>query len=206
VTGVVQFLSAPVAGALSRRIDLRLMLALGLSLFGTGVWMMSFLDASWGFGEFFLPQVVRASALMICIVPINSLTLGTLPPDKVKNASGLYNLMRNLGGAIGLAAINTVLSQRVQLHWNRLAAKINPARPGVQDAIDHISTRLGDVINGDPNAAAIRLVSQLVSREAMVMTLNDCLLLVAAAFGCALLLMPLVRKPREAITPSHAAE
>ena len=206
VTGVVQVLSAPVAGALSRRIDLRLMLALGLCLFGTGVWMMSFLDASWGFWEFFLPQVVRASALMICIVPINSLTLGTLPPDKVKNASGLYNLMRNLGGAVGLAAINTVLSQRVQLHWNRLAAEINPGRPGVQAALDHLSARLGDVISGDPNSAAIRLVSRLVAREAMVMTLNDCLLLVAAAFGGALLLMPLVRKPTEAAASLHAAE
>src|SRR6202035_4098504 len=136
------FLSAPLAGALSRKMDLRLMLALGLSLFGTGVWLMTFLNASWGFWEFFLPQVVRGSSLMICIVPINTLALGTLPPDKLKNASGLYNLMRNLGGAIGLAALNTVLIERVQFHWNRLAANVNPARPAVQPVLDNLSAKL----------------------------------------------------------------
>ena len=50
---------------------------------------------------------------MICMVPINNIALGTLPPDRIKNASGLYNLTRNLGGAVGLAVINTLLNNRL---------------------------------------------------------------------------------------------
>ena len=57
---------------------------------------------------------------MLCMVPINNLALGTLPPTKIKNASGLFNLMRNLGGAVGLALINTLLDKRMDLHLERL--------------------------------------------------------------------------------------
>ena len=138
VTGSAQFLSAPVAGALSKKLDLRVMLVFGLSLFALGLWLNSFLTAESGFVELFLPQAVRGFALMFCFIPINTLALGTLPPEKLNNASGLYNLMRNLGGAIGLAALNTVLIDRLQLHWARLGEAINLARPVVQARLEHL--------------------------------------------------------------------
>ena len=196
VTGFFQMLSAPLAGALSKKLDLRLMLAIGLALFGTGVYLTSFMTAEWGFGELLLPQALRGSSLMLCFLPINTLALGTLPPDKLKNASGLYNLMRNLGGAIGLAAINTVLTERQQFHWNRLAADINPGHAGVRGFLDTLSARLGNLIPGDPDLAAMKQLAQMVYRQALVLTFNDVLLLMAAVFGVALLLMPLVRKPQ----------
>jgi hypothetical protein len=71
-------------------------------------------------------QVVRGFALMFLFIPINAVALGTLPPARLKNASGLYNLMRNLGGAIGLAGINTIINDRFALHWARLVAKVQP--------------------------------------------------------------------------------
>jgi DHA2 family multidrug resistance protein len=116
VTGAFQFLSAPVAGILSKKMDLRLMLAIGMCLFALGLFLNGGLTNQASFWELFLPQAVRGSSLMLCFLPINTLALGTLPPEKLKNASGLYNLMRNLGGAIGLAAINTVLTQRLAHH------------------------------------------------------------------------------------------
>ena len=58
---------------------------------------------------------------MLCMVPINNLALGTLPPERLKNASGLFNLTRNLGGAVGLALINTVLTDRTDMHYERLS-------------------------------------------------------------------------------------
>ena len=64
---------------------------------------------------------MRGVALMLCMIPINVLALGTLPPERIKNASGLFNLTRNLGGAFGLAAINTILQSRTDLHAARLA-------------------------------------------------------------------------------------
>jgi DHA2 family multidrug resistance protein len=179
------------------------MLGAGLALFCLGIWMMSFLTAAWGFDEFFLPQIVRGSALMICMVPVNALALGTLSPDRLKNASGLYNLMRNLGGGIGLAVLNTVLSDRLQVHWNHIAADVNPARPGVELAMERLSTKLAAVISGDPDKAALRLVARIVMREATVMTLNDCLLVLAIVSGAALLMLPFVRKPRAEVRVGH---
>ncbi len=196
VTGFFQMLSAPVAGGLSKKLDLRLMLAIGLALFGLGLYLTTFMTAQWGFAELLLPQALRGSSLMLCFLPINTLALGTLPPEKLKNASGLYNLTRNLGGAIGLAGINTVLTERQQFHWNRLAADINPGRPGVQHFLDTMSARLSDLIPGDPAAAAMKQLAVIVQREAVVLTFDDVLLLMAAVFGAALLLMPLVRKPQ----------
>ncbi|MBI1209160.1 MAG: DHA2 family efflux MFS transporter permease subunit [Azospirillum sp.] len=198
VTGVCQMLSAPIAGALSKHVDLRVMLACGLGLFGTGVYLNSFLTADSAFWELFLPQALRGMSLMLCFIPINTLALGTLPPEKLKNASGLYNLMRNLGGAIGLAAINTVLQDRYALHMNRLGDWINPARPELQGLVDGLTARFGDLVTVDPELAAYRMVANLVQREALVMTFGDALLCVAGAFFLALLFVPLVRKPRAA--------
>jgi DHA2 family multidrug resistance protein len=198
VTGLFQMLSAPVAGALTKKLDLRLMLALGLGLFGAGIYLTSFMTSQWGFWELLLPQALRGSSLMLCFLPINTLALGTLPPEKLKNASGLYNLMRNLGGAIGLAAINTVITERQQFHWNRLAADINPGHPGVRQFLDTLSARLAGLVPGDPDLAAMKKLGQIVFQQATVLTFNDVLLLMAGVFAVALLLMPLVRKPQPA--------
>lgn len=203
VTGMFQFISAPVAGILSRKMDLRLMLALGLGMFGYGVYLNSILTAESDFWELFVPQAVRGFSLMMCFIPINTLALGTLPPDQLKNASGLYNLMRNLGGAIGLAAINTVLIDRFALHMSRLSDHVTTARPGVQDMLDGLSGRLSGVIAGDPDRAALKIIHGMVEREAMVLTFSDCLLLMACVFAAAFLFMPLVRKPRAAVEGGH---
>jgi len=202
VTGVFQFLSAPVAGALSKKLDLRVMLAMGLVLFGTGVWLNSFLTAESSFWELFVPQAVRGFALMFCFIPVNSIALGTLPPEQLKNASGLYNLMRNLGGAIGLAAINTVLTDRAALHMNRLGDNLNLARPEVQSMIDNLAARFDGLV-ADPQAAAIQRLAGLVQREALVLTFNDCLLVMAGVFAAALLVMPLVRRPGQVVKADH---
>ena len=194
VTGVFQFLSAPIAGALSKKLDLRVMLGIGLVLFGTGVWLNGHLTAESGFWELFLPQAVRGLSLMLCFIPINSIALGTLAPDKLKNASGLYNLMRNLGGAIGLAAINTVLTDRLALHVNRLGDNLNLARPEVQQMLDGLSATFDGLVSDAGAAAMARLVG-LVQREALILTFNDCLLLMSGVFFSALLFMPLVRRP-----------
>ena len=65
---------------------------------------------------------------MFCMVPVSMLALGTLPPERVKNASGLFNLTRNLGGAFGLAILTTILNKRWDLHIERLHEAVNWAR------------------------------------------------------------------------------
>jgi DHA2 family multidrug resistance protein len=104
--------------------------------------------------------------------------------------------MRNLGGAIGLAAINTVLIDRFAMHEQRLADHITATRPVVQGFLDNLSARYETIVPVDPDLAALKTLHRLVEREALVLTFNDALLLMAGAFFLSLLLMPLIRKPK----------
>lgn len=203
VTGIFQFMSAPIAGVMMRRMDPRIMLALGLSLFGTGVYLSTAMTAEWGYWELFAPQAIRGVSLMLCFMPINMLALGTLPPERIKNASGLYNLMRNLGGAVGIAVINTIITDRMALHWARLVESVNGARPEVTAYIESLAGRFDGSIAGDATAAAMKTIGGMVNQQATVMTFNDALLLMSMVFFGALLLMPLIRKPKQAVADAH---
>jgi DHA2 family multidrug resistance protein len=135
---------------------------------------------------------------MMCYIPANMIALGSVPPDQLKNSAGLYNLMRDLGGAIALATIGTLMNQRLHFHWNRLIEDINPARPAVQHFLDMQSNRLDALVPGDTGRAAIKLLANLVQREALVMTYNDAIMMVGCLFVAGLFLMPLVNRPRVA--------
>jgi DHA2 family multidrug resistance protein len=195
VVGVAQLVLSPFNVYIARAMDLRLMLAIGLGLFAYSMYLTAGLTNQTGFWELVVPQVVRGVALMFCYVPANMIALGSLPQDTMKNAAGLYNLMRDLGGAIGLASIGTVMNVRLHFHWNRLIEDINPARARVQQFLDAQTSRFDSLIAGDPHRAAIKLLANLTQREALVMTYNDLLLLLGALFVFGLILLPLVRRP-----------
>jgi DHA2 family multidrug resistance protein len=194
VTGLFQFLSAPLAGAASKKMDLRLMLGIGLICFALGLYLNSALTAEWGWWQFFLPQAVRGISLMFLFIPVNSLALGTLAPDMVKGGSGLYNLMRNLGGAIGLAVINTVLTHRIALHMARLGEAVSAAHYGVSETLAHITTYLTPVLGSQASKGALSVLHNLTEREATVMAFSDVLMMIASVFVLGFLVMPLMRK------------
>ncbi len=204
VTGAFQFISGPIAGALEKRIDLRLMLAIGLALFATGLWLNGQLTAEAGFVQLFIPQAVRGLAIMFCFLPITSLALGRLPAEEVGNASGLYNLMRNLGGAIGIAGINTVFERRFDLHYLRLAETVNAGGVAAQQMLEQLSayfeTRLID--SARSLSAALKMLQGLMGREGTVMAYNDVFMTMSGVFVVGLLLMPLVRKAEPQAEPA----
>ncbi len=200
VTGLFQLLSAFVAGPLAKRIDSRLMLALGLTGFAIGSWMNGNLTQESGYWEFFWPQAIRGFSLMYCFLPINSLALGTLPPEEVKNASGLYNLTRNLGGAIGLALSNTLMTHLNKLHYAVLREHVTPGSPQAQSLLAGLQERLSAAGVPDADSAALKQLYGLLMREAEVMTLNTLFHILALIFVLSLLLMPWVRKVSAAIS------
>ena len=116
VTGVAQLLMAPVAVALEQRANARLLTAAGFGLFAVGLGMSAFQTPETDFAGMFWPQVVRGLAIMFCLLPPTRLALGHLDAARVPDASGVFNLMRNLGGAIGLALIDTVIYTRAPQH------------------------------------------------------------------------------------------
>src|SRR5207302_9002045 len=137
---------SPLSTRIARQLDLRLMLAIGFGLFAFSMYLNATLTNQTGFWELFLPQAVRGLGLICCYLPANMIALGTLPADKMRNAAGLYNLTRDLGGAIGLATIVTLMNARLHFHWDRLIEAINPARSSVQHFLHFQFNRFYPVI------------------------------------------------------------
>ncbi len=201
VTGAAQFLSAPLVGGISRKVDPRLLLCVGFGCLATSNFMLTGLTAEWDFNEFLVPQILRGVGYMFTIIPANVLALGTLPLDRVKNASGLYNLMRNLGGAFGLAGITTLLDHRGQFHWARVGEALNPTRPEVQSALQGLSQHFSAFPGVDPAAAAARTLGRMVLREATVMSFLDVFWAMAWISLAAIGVVLLARKPKAAPQP-----
>ena len=194
VTGICMFLMAPVAGRLSAKIDPRVMIALGFFGFGLGTWEASKITADWDFWELFVPQVLRGVSLMICMVPITNLSLGTLPPAMIKNASGLFNVTRNLGGAVGLAIINTMLNDRTDLHLQRLREQIAWGRDVAETTLMTITKGLSS-LGPLAHEAALKQMSLMVRKQAVVMAFGDVFLLLTVLFVLLVLAAPLMRRP-----------
>ena len=116
VTGVGQLLAAPIVGVLESRLDPRWLSAFGFSVFALGLGLSAFEGRVADFDEMFWPQMLRGFAAMFCLLPPTRLALETLPPKQVPDASGLFNMMRNLGGAVGIALIDTILYGRTSGH------------------------------------------------------------------------------------------
>jgi DHA2 family multidrug resistance protein len=193
VSGLAMFLTAPISGRLVGKVDPRIMIALGFVLFATSTWRLTGLTRDWDYWELFWPQVLRGSGLMLAMIPINNIALGTLPAERLKNASGLFNLMRNLGGAVGLAAIATVLNERTDLHVARLHDHVTFAHRPVVEMLDALAARFHG--QGDADAMALKQLFGLVHRQGLVMAYSDVFLVLAVLFAAFALLVALVERP-----------
>src|SRR5262249_45453807 len=109
VTGAAQLTTAPLATALERRSDSRLLSAVGFLIFAVGLALSAHQTTATDAAEMFWPQIIRGVAMMLCLLPATRLALGGLPAERIPDASGLFNLMRNLGGAVGIAMIDSIV-------------------------------------------------------------------------------------------------
>lgn len=194
VTGVTQLLMAPVAVALEQRADARLLTAFGFGLFALGLGMSGFATPQTDAGGMFWPQVVRGLAIMFCLLPPTRLALGHLSLDRVADASGLFNLMRNLGGAIGLALIDTVIYSRTPMHGLDLMARLQ-AGDTAAAMIAGIPPQVFAALPPEPLDVATQvLLAPLLEKAALTAAINDAWLLIAVLTGIALLFLPFARR------------
>ncbi|MEQ1956145.1 DHA2 family efflux MFS transporter permease subunit [Mesorhizobium sp. CN2-181] len=198
VSGLAMFLTAPVAGFLSSKMDPRKMMMIGFLGFAAGTWRMTYLTADWDFYELLVPQILRGVSLMLCMVPINNVALGTLPPSRLKNASGLFNLMRNLGGAVGLAVINQVLIDRNAFHYERLAEHVTWSNPEALQKLNQMTQNFQSHGYDGPTAALSKL-SGMVSQQASVMSFMDVFTMLTILFASLAFFALMMRKP----APAH---
>jgi len=193
---------------LARKLDTRWLMMFGLALFSLSLWSFSFITHDWGGAELFLPQVLRGFPQVFAVAPAVHLGLGSLPPNRLKYASGLFNMMRNLGGAIGIAVCATILNNRTNLHFLRLAEHLNSTNVAMQVMLHQIGAKFaaatgGDVVHG--HGAALKKLWSLTYREARVQTFADAFLAIAVCLAIASLMVPLLRKIATPAAPSTDA-
>jgi DHA2 family multidrug resistance protein len=195
VAGVFMTLSAGPAAWLSARLDLRAVMCIGLVLFAVSLWMMTSMTPEWGFWQLFLPQAVRGVGVLFCMVPVVGMALRDIPDDELKDASGLNNLMRNLGGALGIALVNTWLINFSEAHAADFARSVGQGSDAAPRALTALVTRFGagGVEPGRGGVMAAQTLSEGVATQALTMAFNDVFQLSAWLFLACLLLVPLCR-------------
>lgn len=193
VSGATMFLMAPVVGRLMLKVDMRYIIAFGLITFGLGSYQMTWITRDYDFYELLVPQILRGIGMMCAMVPTNNIALGTLTPDRVKNASGLFNLTRNLGGAVGLAVINEILNDRTDLHISRLQDRVNWGNATATEMLDMLTQRMQGL--GDASLMAMKELSMIVHRQAVVMGYSDAFLILTIFYIGLSLLVMLLKKP-----------
>jgi DHA2 family multidrug resistance protein len=206
-TGVFQILSIPVYSFFANRVDLRWLMMFGLACFALSMWQFASITHDWGSAELLLPQALRGIGQQFAVPPAVTLTLGALAPERLRLASGLFNVMRNLGGAIGIALCATILNDRTNLHFLRLAEHLTIGN----EAMDALLQRLGaglTVSLGDAAQAgtgALKELWLLTYREALTLTFSDAFLVLMACFVITTAMVPLLRKVAPPAAPSADA-
>jgi DHA2 family multidrug resistance protein len=194
VTGAAQLVMAPVATILERRVEPRLLIAAGYALLAVGLVGNGFMTFETDFWGLFWQQLLRGAAIMLCLLPSTALALSGFDPIDVPNASGLFNLMRNLGGAIGLALIDTVLQQRTPVHIASLVARLQAGDAPAARLVGLPTEHFTGVPIGEVDEATRAVVAPLVERAGLVAAFNDAWLLLGGLVILSLLVL-MVRAP-----------
>jgi DHA2 family multidrug resistance protein len=195
VTGMAQLVTAPIAGALESRFDPRWLSATGFALFALGLGCSAFQSRVADFDEMFWPQILRGIAIMFCLLPPTRLALGALTEAQVPDASGLFNLMRNLGGAIGIALIDTILYGRTVGHAEALRDRLIAGDITAAQAIG-LDVKLFTHRPPDVSDATVEAyVRPLVEKAAFALSSNEAWALLAFAALIGLLCIPFAGKP-----------
>jgi len=193
VTGIAQLIAAPIAAILENRIGARALTGAGFALFALGLGLSAIQPRTADFDEMFWPQIVRGVAIMFCLLPPTRIALGALPEIEVADASGLFNLMRNLGGAIGIALIDTILYGRVAMYAEDFRVRLLAGDISAAKAIGLDPALLANRPPGPPDAAAVAFVRPMVEKASLALCVNEAWAMLACVAIAGVLLVPFAR-------------
>lgn len=182
VSGLTMFLSAPLVGGFVRSLDPRLTMFGGFAIGAIGMGLAAHINPNWGFEQFAVMQVIRGIGVMIAMIAAQQMTVSTLPVHLMKDASGLVNLIRNVGGAVGLALLSTALNTRTAEHLADLSANLTITSQRGQMMMHGIAQMMATRAS-DPEGAAYKMFSFFLRREALALGYADAFYLMAV--GCA---------------------
>ena len=202
-TGVASLVGVPIYVMLARKIDMRWLMMFGLVSFGLSMWSFTFITHDWGGDQLLIPQILRGFPQVFAVAPAVTLGLGSLPPERLKYASGLFNMMRNLGGAVGIAVCGLVLNDQTNLHFVDIASNLTPANGAMQALLSDLGTRLSGTLGSAPagHLAALEQLRAIAYREASTMAYADAFRVIMVAF---LVTTPLALLLRKVAAPQPA--
>jgi DHA2 family multidrug resistance protein len=206
-TGVASLLGTPVFIALSRKFDARWLMMAGLACFSVAMWRYSFITSEWSGAELLVPQVLRGFPQVFAVAPSVNLGLGSLPPERLKYASGLFNMMRNLGGAVGIAASAAIINTATNAHFLMIASNLTPANGAMTRLVSTVALRRQSLAGTgvlDAHGAAIKQLWQLAYREAATLAYADAFRAIMIAFAVAALLVPFMHPVAAGPKPASA--
>jgi DHA2 family multidrug resistance protein len=205
-TGAASLAGVPVYIMLAKRFDTRWLMMFGLASFGLAMWAYSYITHDWGADQFLLPQILRGFPQVFAVAPSVTLGLGSLPPERLKYASGLFNMMRNLGGAVGIALCGAILNARTNFHFDAIASHLTPANGAMQRFVASAAQRYQAVPGNldDGHIAALKQLWRLAYREASTLAYADAFRAIMIAFLVATLLVPLLRQIAAPKAPAPA--
>ncbi len=203
-SGFPQLLVIPILPTLVKRVDNRILAGAGFVLFGISAFMNAGLTKDWGYDQFLWSQVVRALGQPLIITCMSNLAYRGLEPGEMGSASGLFNMMRNLGGSIGIGLLGALLNNRYHLHFTRLAEATSRFSLAAQGGLSHRAGLLALRAPGEGLSQAMASVFSTLNREAFVMSYSDCFMAIGVMFFISVILIALVQKTK-APTPENAA-
>ena len=188
--GIAAFLIMPLAGIMMKiNVSPRLLLGIGLSICAYALWLMSGFDLEASFRAVVIPRLIQGFGLGLFFVPLSAATFTGIPNEETGNASGIFNLLRNLGGSFGVAFSTTILARRSQLHQTFLAENVTPYNPSYQHYYDRIQQFLQahqQPVAG--HSAVLDEIYQRVMRQASMLAFNDTFWLLALATAALVML------------------
>jgi len=195
VQGATMFVLGPVVGRMARTVsDTRLVGFVGFGLIAASCLLQSQLTAQSAFWQFVWPQALRGVGLIMTFVSVMQPSLQSLPPQYLHSGAGLFNTMRNLGGAFGIAALTTVQAHSYALHRQELYSAADPANPHVAGMIASMQAHLEQAGAADPARQALMNYAAILDREALVMTFNDQFLTLGVITAIAAFAMVFLRR------------
>ena len=175
-TGLPQLLLIPLVPLLMKRFGARYVGFVGISIFSASCFMNVMLSPDSAGDQFLVPNIVRAIGQALVLTPISAITTGGIAPSEAGAASGLSNMLRNLGGAVGTATLATVLTKREQFHSNIIGQSVTLYRDEVRQRIAGLTNYFLSHGVSDPAAAqhqAIAALAKIVKREALILAFGD---------------------------------
>jgi DHA2 family multidrug resistance protein len=197
--GLATLLFMPICGRLISFIDPRKLIVVGFVVASFALFSMSNFTLQMAFNTAVWPRVILGIGLAFTFVPLTTVTFATIPREAMGNATGLYNLMRNIGGSAGIAAVTTLLARRAQFHQSVLVSHVNPYNPGVYSALQQTQQMLHAAGPPAPVVAqppALALLYGEVQRQVTMQAVIDCFWLMGVLMAVLVLGLFFLRRPR----------